>query len=213
VSKLRIVAVSDTHGRHRDLEIPECDLFIHCGDYTARDSMVELPMFSEWVNSLPCKDKLLVAGNHDKCFESNPDWAYKEFSGMVSTFGGFPWKNYVIFCSSIQPVFNNWSFNLTPEQRRARYDHILTIFKNQIQILVTHCPPKNILDVAYNKHLGDPELSRFIEQLPNMKLHIFGHIHGMGPNDPVTINGVTYINASVLNDRYELVRKPRIYEI
>jgi predicted phosphodiesterase len=29
---LRIIAISDTHGRHRSLHVPEADVIIHTGD-------------------------------------------------------------------------------------------------------------------------------------------------------------------------------------
>jgi hypothetical protein len=34
--KIRVVVVSDTHGNHRMINIPNGDLFLHCGDFTNR---------------------------------------------------------------------------------------------------------------------------------------------------------------------------------
>lgn len=31
---VKIVIISDTHGHHSKLDIPEADLLIHCGDFT-----------------------------------------------------------------------------------------------------------------------------------------------------------------------------------
>ena len=31
---LRIACISDTHGRHRSITVPPCDVLIHAGDFT-----------------------------------------------------------------------------------------------------------------------------------------------------------------------------------
>lgn len=33
-STIRLVLMSDTHGRHRDVEVPDGDLLVHAGDFT-----------------------------------------------------------------------------------------------------------------------------------------------------------------------------------
>ena len=29
---MRVICISDTHGKHRDLKLEKCDILIHCGD-------------------------------------------------------------------------------------------------------------------------------------------------------------------------------------
>jgi Icc-related predicted phosphoesterase len=60
-------------------------------------------------------------------------------------------------------------------------------------------------------HLGCEELRIAIERV-KPKLHIFGHIHDPGG----TIHkegGTTFINASLLDEQYQLVRQPIVIDI
>ena len=75
---LRVVAVSDTHGKHRFLPIPkDCDLLIHCGDLLQRygyagDLGAGLPAlydFRSWLRSIPTRHAVFVGGNHDRLLE------------------------------------------------------------------------------------------------------------------------------------------------
>jgi Icc-related predicted phosphoesterase len=74
-------------------------------------------------------------------------------------------------------------------------------------ILITHGPPFGKLDyVKYpNQNVGCEELMKRVEVI-KPKIHVFGHIHeGYG----YVFDGNThYINAAVLNGRYEFRNKP-----
>lgn len=73
----RIVIIGDTHDCHRSIsELPECDLFIHCGDifmtsrlFSKRIVMKKLYRFNKWLETIPAKNKILIGGNHDKYME------------------------------------------------------------------------------------------------------------------------------------------------
>lgn len=77
---VRFVVVSDTHELHHTLHcpstIPNGDVFLHCGDILLSDRMTlsalskkRIRDFFRWVNQLPHKTKIVIAGNHDKEFE------------------------------------------------------------------------------------------------------------------------------------------------
>ena len=66
VNALDVYAFSDTHGKHRELKVPEnVDIVICAGD-AIEDNLVgdEYDDFIEWFASLPCKGKIFVPGNH-----------------------------------------------------------------------------------------------------------------------------------------------------
>ncbi|MGI4758799.1 MAG: metallophosphoesterase [Janthinobacterium lividum] len=70
---MRIVAISDTHGRQA-WTIPPCDVFIHAGDITGRGSLQETAVFAtklrERMDSPDGPQQaIIVPGNHDLCFE------------------------------------------------------------------------------------------------------------------------------------------------
>ena len=60
----RIVALSDTHGKHRQISIPNGDLLIFAGDFEIRNNL-DLFEMSEWLNELPHKRVVAIFGNHD----------------------------------------------------------------------------------------------------------------------------------------------------
>eukprot|EP01119_Soliformovum_irregulare_P017676 TRINITY_DN5285_c0_g1_i3.p1 TRINITY_DN5285_c0_g1~~TRINITY_DN5285_c0_g1_i3.p1 ORF type:complete len:165 (-),score=31.63 TRINITY_DN5285_c0_g1_i3:103-597(-) len=66
--KIRFVVTSDTHTCHDNLNLPEGDVFVHCGDFTKHaSSRRDLTSFNEFLGKLPYKHKLVVGGNHDFC--------------------------------------------------------------------------------------------------------------------------------------------------
>ena len=67
---LRVVAISDTHGMHRTLKIPDGDVLLHGGDFTSFGKRKDVLDFNEWLGTLPHPHKLVVLGNH----EANADW-------------------------------------------------------------------------------------------------------------------------------------------
>jgi len=68
---VRIVLISDTHNRHRMLEMPEGDMLIHAGDFTNNGTEQEIREFDAWLASLDYQHKIVVPGNHDKEMDSN----------------------------------------------------------------------------------------------------------------------------------------------
>ena len=68
---VRIVCISDTHGKHADLDdVPDGDVLIHAGDYTTFGKEVHARASNEWLGTLPHPHKLVVNGNH----EANAPW-------------------------------------------------------------------------------------------------------------------------------------------
>src|SRR5690349_3792387 len=82
--QLRLVAISDTHEHHRQIELPKGDVLIHAGDITKNGSLVAIKDFAEWMSQAPHSHKIVIAGNHDFCFE---DERSKEAEKILSDFG------------------------------------------------------------------------------------------------------------------------------
>jgi len=71
----RIVFISDTHNQLSDVDVPEGDLLIHCGDWTMGGRAEELTKFNYDMGNLKSKFKLglvAIAGNHDRMLEMDP---------------------------------------------------------------------------------------------------------------------------------------------
>jgi Icc-related predicted phosphoesterase len=196
---MKCIAVSDTHGKHADLQIPDGDVLIHAGDILRCGLIEELEIFNEWLGTLPHRHKLIIAGNHDWCFERKPVEARKiltngsylqdeavSIDGLV--FYGSPW----------QPAFMNWAFNLPRGKKIARkWDQI----PHQTDVLITHGPSYGILDECIDgKKAGCEELVHALKRI-KPRYHVFGHIHeGYGV---IERNGVTYVNASINTHLYQ----------
>lgn len=51
---IKVVCLSDTHGFHRYLKVPDGDILIHAGDFMAHGRAAkEVEDFNEWLGSLP----------------------------------------------------------------------------------------------------------------------------------------------------------------
>jgi len=71
---MKIVMVSDTHGKHPAL--PAGDVLVHCGDLTHFGSFAELRAEVEWLKSLVFRYVILIGGNHDIALGNpNSRWA------------------------------------------------------------------------------------------------------------------------------------------
>ncbi len=204
---------SDTHGRHKKLEVPSGDVFVHCGDFTRRGELDGVSDFGRWVGALPHRHKLVIAGNHDRTFEDDPAAAlesldaagngltYLQDSGVELDgvrFWGSPW----------QPWFFDWSFNL---QRGPELAAKWALIPEGTQVLVTHGPPLGILDRVWGgDRVGCADLLERVREL-QPKVHAFGHIHeGSGIEER---EGITYVNASICDERYRPVNPARVIDI
>ncbi len=217
--KWKITFISDTHTKHEVSNgfLPGGDIIIHAGDSSGRGSIPELLHFFKWFNELEqYEHKLFISGNHDFGFEQYKD----DVKGLLT---GYKWIDYLedemvmlgegevdstdmikIWGSPWQPEFHNWAFNLPRgEKIKEKWD----LIPINTDILITHGPPFGKLDyVPYNNiNVGCEELLLRVQEI-KPKIHVFGHIHeGHG----YVFDGNThYINASVLNDRYEYRNKP-----
>jgi len=170
-----IVCVSDTHGRHEEVAIPDGDVLVHAGDLTREGWLEEVAQFDSWLASLPHKHKVVVCGNHDWCFQETPGQArallrhavYLQDEAAVVAglrFYGSPW----------QPWFLDWAFNLP---RGSELAAKWAMIPEDTEVLVTHGPPAGVLDLT--KRGERPGCADLLDRVRAVRprLHVFGHIH------------------------------------
>jgi predicted phosphohydrolase len=171
---MRVVCVSDTHGRHDSMQVPDGDLLLHAGDCSARGTREQIESFDDWLGRLPHPHKVVIAGNHDCAFAQDPSarsWitnaTYLQDEQLVIgglRLWGSPW----------QPRFFDWAFNLDRGEPLRR---VWAKIPAGIDILMTHGPPYGILDATFRGELvGCEELLEAVGRV-RPKLHVFGHIH------------------------------------
>lgn len=204
---MRLVIISDTHTRRP--EVPDGDILIHCGDHTFEGKCKESEEALQWFSGHPHKYKVFIAGNHEVGWELkaqldyliprySPDCIYLQNSGVEI-------EGLKFWGSPNQPHFYNWAFQKA--RGKELQEHWATI-PDDTDILITHGPPFMIRDTE--DHWGDEDLrNRVFEVKP--KIHCFGHAHeGYGVE---VIDGITFVNAAILNDDYRIAHPAVVIDL
>ena len=189
--------MSDTHMYHPSMYVPDGDVVIHAGDFTNSGDAHEMAEALVWFRRLPHARKICTPGNHDIIAEEDPVFMQDVLGPEVDYLDGTSTmlEGLKVWGSPIQPEFHDWAFNRTKNFRAGYWDEHMP---DDADIVVTHCPPRNILDSNYRKeNVGDKHLARNISERVKPLLHVFGHIHESRGGKP--LHGTTYINASMVN--------------
>lgn len=207
---MKLVLMADNHNYYDDIKVPDGDVLIHAGDYSGMGTIPELVTFNKWLGSLPHVCKIFVPGNHDGLFETDQPFAMGLLNNAITLIDNeFVWKGIKFYGTPCQPFFNNWHFNVSDEAKRTEtFDKI----PDTTNVLITHCPPYGILDkTKAGEYCGDPILKNRISYLRALRLNVFGHIHEASGTKRLA--PVTYANASVTDEKYNLTKQPIVFEI
>lgn len=176
---------------HRQLtNLPEGDVIVHSGDFTMMGTEGEALDFMEWFCDLPHRHKVFIAGNHDFCLRGarleglDENCHYLCNSGVQIDgvkFYGVP----MFFEDAINRRAENVFMNIPPDT----------------DVLITHQPPEDILDLSDEIHYGEPLLWQRVMRI-RPKLHLFGHIHKAAGVEER--NGIVFSNGAVLDEVYDL---------
>ena len=152
--------------------------------------------------------KILIAGNHDFYFEREADEQIEKIipNGIIYLKDtGTTIEGLRIWGSPITPWYFNWAFN---RHRGESIQRHWDLIPNQVDILITHGPVFRTFDTNKKReHVGCKDLFLKVQQV-RPKVHICGHIHesyGM-----IDKTGIKFINACILNDKYEMVNSPML---
>jgi Icc-related predicted phosphoesterase len=211
---LKVDCISDLHGYYPELS--GGDLLIVAGDLTARDEPDQHANFGIWLKKQQYRKKIVIAGNHDRYLEKNVQRGITiEMPGMGCTYlcdsgtefegikiWGSPWSAQF---PGINPKCCAFTVNFGSDTETLLNDH-WEMIPADIDILITHTPPYDILDECESGHVGSKSLRDHSLGRIKPQLHIFGHIHECGGKvfDSTLIK---FVNASVVNERYEHVNK------
>lgn len=219
---MKIIAISDTHGLHRNLTVPDGDLILFAGDFTGGGTVTDysnLKDFVGWLRELPHRWKVMIAGNHDFIVEERGEFwmgALCALNGIhylqdsSVTVGGLK-----IWGSPWQPRFFNWAFNL---DRGPALAEKWAQIPPDTDILLTHGPPSLILDETdTGRSVGCEELLARLEDrgLDSIRLHVFGHIHESYGQEEETLCGGAkrlFVNASIWDHIGRKLNEPAVID-
>jgi Icc-related predicted phosphoesterase len=217
---MKIVAISDTHGFHNKLTVPDGDMLICAGDFSMKAKALDVQEFAEWFNKQPHEFKVIVAGNHDMACEPWNDWTHETFLPAVylnheeATVGGLRIFGSPFSSSIYEP--SPWSFDYNPKGPRS--EALWSQIPDHLDILITHGPPKGILDKVAKTHpredanVGDVNLLYHVKRaLP--RAHVFGHIHegaGAYESDCWTTK---FYNACICDAKYKPTNPVTVFNL
>jgi Icc-related predicted phosphoesterase len=209
---LKVHHISDTHQHHDMLELPKgIDILIHSGDHgnykdLARNSNEVLKSI-QWLARQDVKHKIAIAGNHDTSVEAgfmtktefeSHGIIYLENEEVII-------EGLKFYGSPATPKFGDWAFMYDAQLIQAVWNMI----PPDTDILITHGPPKEVLDKAYKGNSSDidfcgcPHLLKRVQEI-KPRWHLFGHIHN---NRDLQNAGIlfsehtAFSNGSVVTDR------------
>lgn len=206
----KYVCFSDTHGKHRQItdwlveQAGDGENTLVCaGDYTFSHTDFGIDFIS-WFHSLPYKRKILTFGNHDSNYSLVTTEVLLHYDDIIilnhkpAYLDGVKW-----FGTPYSLRFFDWEFMEDEDRLAQLYRQI----PDDTEILVTHSPPKGILDTTLRKNrAGSEALLDRINELPDLKYVICGHIHEARGVE--TVNGVTYLNAGIYDSRKKELNEP-----
>lgn len=218
-----IDCISDLHGFFPYFpDLKGGDLLIVAGDLTAHDTEKEHKDFIEWLETSFMDfytNVIVIGGNHDMYLEKHPNF-YEKHSKKRTTH--YLCNSGVDIGVKVWGSPNSlWFHGVNPQCKafmtnEATLERLYNEIPSSTEILVTHTPPLGMFDqVGYDSD-GEPEetgslsLNRAVldsEHFPNLKLHVFGHIHEWG-GKRFDSTFATFVNASICDVNYRPVNKP-----
>ena len=214
----RWVCISDTHSKHRRMHcpIPDGDVLVHAGDFSGTGGIKQLEEFCNWMESLPHKHKIVIAGNHELSLEGQSEnsmtareliCSCKAFTYLMDS--SIDVLGYKVYGSPWQPEFCDWAFNLN---RGPDCAYMWRQIPSNTDILITHGPPVGHGDLCKSGlRAGCVDLLTEILERVKPTYHIFGHIHeGYG----CTKMGDTFfLNASTCTYNYHPRNPPLVFDL
>ena len=223
---IRIVCMSDTHGKHRDVQLPPGDILLHGGDFSRSGEINEYSDLSSYFRDSGFEQVICIAGNHDMTlhpsyYKDNWDRFHPEPFDCANAHAALQHCIYLedsshttkhgieVYGSPWSPKYFDWAFNLPRGSPiRAVWDRI----PDSTDLLMTHGPPLGRGDMTKeNGRAGCNDLTVVVQDRVKPRIHFFGHIHeGAGVSFD---NHTLYINGSNLNILYQAVNHPIVVDL
>jgi hypothetical protein len=197
------VAISDTHNRHEGLTLPAGDVLLHAGDLTLRGSLNEATSFAAWWHAQPHAQKVVIAGNHDFCFDAQMASRVGEGEAERVARGGTPLHvaaaallhrpergSHYLLGSGVRTSRGGFSVYGAPWQPQFWGAFNLAIMSEALaakwaripagtDVVLTHGPAAGFLDFVprVGRHVGCSLLTQELLGRVRPAVSVCGHIH------------------------------------
>lgn len=184
---LRLICISDTHTQTLP-SVPPGDILIHAGDLANTGNVSEIQAQVDWLDSLPHKHKIVVAGNHDSYLDPRSrspsdihktiEWGDIHYLQHSSVTLKFPehgeegtGRTINIYGAPQIPACGGDEMAF---QYKREEDAWSGTVPADTDVLVTHTPPRWHLDLP--RGMGCEFLLKEVWRV-RPRLHVFGHVH------------------------------------
>ena len=204
---MKIIAISDTHNHNIEaiLRNKSADVLVIAGDITGSGSYGELAKFEMQLQGVrdQFEEILWIGGNHD--------FGLCDYPGLALEIADRTKTKYIQRTLATVKGINFWGEASVPGLPNMAFpyksDYLFNTAPEGIDVLVTHGPPKGILDKA--PKYGNEEntvsygcriLRHAIFTQIKPKVHIFGHIHHS--HGFRSKGGIRFYNVSICDEQY-----------
>ncbi len=204
---MRIVALSDMHGHLFPLkDIPDGDVLVLAGDISHASFPGGLNDAAQHYSRLMHRHKIVIPGNHDVILQSiDGSEIFAEFHYLIDEAVEIEGRKF--YGSPFTPEFMGWAFMLEGKALWKKWQKI----PSETEILITHGPPKGILDSnSEGFECGCQYLRERVEQIEPAH-HIFGHIHEAAGF--LKSERTCFHNVSITDEKNYPTGKPRVIDI
>ncbi|GAQ86213.1 hypothetical protein KFL_002760100 [Klebsormidium nitens] len=170
------VSVSDTHGVHGDVHVPDGDVLVHAGGFSRNGTVEQLRDFNDWLGAFPHRYKILVPGLADLGPGSESQPRLRELlshANAILVDSTFVLPGGVVIYGAPAPPPGEEDLGGGP----SKWDPIPL----NIDVLVTQGPRYEPYDPSSIEGLvGSPKLAEAIERT-RPRMVVFGHVqHSYG---------------------------------
>ena len=207
---MKLTIISDTHSDQEKLGSMSGDVLIHCGDmfnfFNSDDD--EFDRMDEWFAKQDFELILCIGGNHDFELQKRASYTKQPFKNAVYLEGSaYQYKGVNFFGAPWVPDLYGQAYYTEHSELANRWANI----PNNVDVLITHTPPGNILDKSsQGLVLGCEHLLTAVERA-KPKLHCFGHIHHSSGS--IKKGGTCFINAALADHHHKISKPPFQFEI
>ena len=191
---IKVVCISDTHSKIPTSPVPIGDLLIHAGDLTNNGTISEIQQQIDWLKGLLRKwpggqgfqHIVVICGNHDSYFDERSRSAHDKKKSRTLDWGKIHYleHSFVSLKFPENRVLKIYGAPQIPKcggkefafQYKRGQDAWTNTIPDDVDVLVTHNPPKWHLDVPENGGLGCEWLLKEVWRV-KPTLHVFGHVH------------------------------------